>query len=75
MHRIVHLHQVLDHNAGYILDTATAWMLVIFSHIIGDIVQYNPITNILPYIQLVSLLFASCASALTIYKILKDLKK
>jgi len=75
MHRILHLQDALNHNAGYILDSATAWMLVIFSHIIGSIVEDNSVAHILPYVQLVSLLFASCASALTIYKILKDLKK
>lgn len=70
-----HFREALWHNMTYIVESSTAWILVAFSHVIGLSIQHSIVVDVLPYIQLISLLLACVASGYTIYKIRKDLKK
>lgn len=72
---IEHFKEALWHNMTYVVESSTAWLLVAFSHVIGLQIQHPIVIDVLPYIQLISLLLACVASAYTIYKIRKDLKK
>lgn len=70
-----HLPHVLWNNVVYISESATAWVLVAFAHIIGLSVDHPIIIDILPYIQLVVYILAGCTSLATLWKIKKELKK
>lgn len=72
IHRLT---EAISHNSTYVLEAITAWVLVIFGNIVGRTVEHPVIVDVLPYVQLVSLILASCASIYTIYKIRKDLNK
>jgi len=75
MRAMNHLSEVLWHNAVYLSESITAWVLVCFAHIIGLSVEHPIIIDILPYIQLVVYVLAGVTSIATLYKIHKDLKK
>lgn len=72
---IMQVKSALWHNINYVLESTTAWGLVVFSHVIGLQVTHPIVVDLLPYVQLMSLILASFASCYTIYKIRKDLKK
>lgn len=72
---IEHFKEAVWHNINYVVESSVAWCLVGFGHVIGLRIQHPVIVDVLPYVQLISLLLACCASAYTIYKIRKDLKK
>lgn len=72
---IEHFKEAVWHNITYVVESSAVWCLVAFGHVIGLQVQHPIIVDVLPYVQLISLLLACVASAYTIYKIRKDLKK
>ena len=81
MHGAIHaaltIKAAILHNSGFIIDSIFAWAFVGIAHLLGQIIKHPSVSIIeaLPYIQTVSLLLASCASTLTIWKITKDIKK
>ena len=65
----------LSINTPHILETMCAWMLLVFSHVVGMVIDVPLVSQILPYIQIIGIGLASTASMMTIYKINVDLKK
>lgn len=60
-------------NAHYVAESATAFVLVCFSHCISLNVLPGLFASIIAALQFISLVMACTASAYTIYKIKKEL--
>lgn len=75
MEALLQLKYALWHNVNYVIETSFVWILVAFTHVLGMTPAQPVVIDILPYVQLVSLLLASAASGFTIYKIRKDLRR
>lgn len=75
MELLMQLKHSLSHNSTYVIETLGVWLVFVWSHVLGMNAERPNVYDVLPYVQLISLVLASCASAYTIYKIRRDLKK
>lgn len=69
-----HIADAIYNNANHVAESATAFMLVCFSHCISLSTTPAMIVEVVSTMQIISLLLASGASLFTIYKIKKELE-